>query len=155
MGCCSRDDGKGHGLIAKWLIIFQNTKMIRIITFIQFVIDLLKKYPPAPGKLIMIEKTMLPNSGAIGNMKLYICDALRNALLSYGYYLIDRLCTSQYLVVLDVHVGIKNQLNFYSKVLYRYDEATGNIIEREFDETPIDSDFSLTSEELDDILSKF
>jgi hypothetical protein len=129
--------------------------MISLDAFIQFVIDLLSNYPQAPGKLIIVGRVSLPNPSAIGDMRSYIGDKLCNVLLQYSYYLVKRLCKPDYLVVLDVHEGYKEHVGYHSKVLYYYDENTGKIIEREFDETPIDSDFSLTSEELDDILSKF
>ncbi len=110
-------------------------------------------FPVAPGKLIVIYKTDLPQASQIGDMTTYISDDVKHALAYNQYLLIDELCTPDYFIVLDIHIGYKDHLDFVSRVKYSYDTNKGDVIMQELDSFPVDPDFSMTPEQLDALVS--
>lgn len=109
-------------------------------------------YPAAPGKLIVIYKTDLPKCNQIGDMTSYICEDVERALAYYQYLLIPELSSPDYFVVLDIHLGYIDHLDFISRVKYSYDHENGVIITEVLDSFPVDPDFSLSPEELDALI---
>lgn len=122
--------------------------------FTDKLLDYILKYPQIPGKMIVVCKDIFPNPQDVGDMRLYIDQSLINALISYKYCLIEKLSTQDYLILLDIHEGYKDHTNYVSRVIYEYDEEANEIKEKEIDSFLIDPDFSLTSEELEELINK-
>lgn len=122
---------------------------MNIDNFIIVLLERILHYPAAPGKLIVIYKTDLAKSSQIGDITSYICEDVKRALAYYRYLLIPELCTSEYFVVLDIHIGYIDHLDFVSRVKYSFDHENGEVVSEELDSFPVDLDFSLTPEELD------
>lgn len=128
--------------------------MLSFNTFKDYLLDYLNKYPPVAGKFILIRKQIFPHSDEIDDMRIYINQELINALTYYHYCLIEKLSTQDYLVLLDIHDGYKDNLNYVSRVVYDYDHENDKVIECEIEKILIDQEFSLTPEELEKIISE-
>ena len=122
---------------------------MNIDTYIPELILYILKYPAAPGKLIVINKFNLPEADMIQDFSILLCDEVKRALAYNNYLLLPELCTSDYLLVLDIHLGYQQNLDIVSVIEYGFDSRKGEITSRVIDNFPIDPDFSLTPEQLD------
>lgn len=122
---------------------------MNIDAYIPLLVAKILKYSAAPGKLLVIYKSDLPCSTKIQDLSILLCDDVKRALAYNNYLLISELCTSDYLVVLDIHFGYQQNLDFVSVIEYSFDSQKGAVTSRIIDNFPIDPDFSMTPEQLE------
>ena len=121
-------------------------------TFKDELLDYLKKYPQIPGRFIAVRRQVFTKSDQIEDMRQYVNQELINALSYYSYCPILKLSTSDCLVLLDIHDGYKDNLDYTSHVIYEYDADSDKVKEIEIEKILVDPDFSLTTEELEKII---
>lgn len=121
-------------------------------TFKDELLDYLKKYPQIPGRFIAVRRQVFTKSDQIEDMRQYVNQELINALSYYSYCPIIKLSTSDCLVLLDIHDGYRDNLNYISHVIYEFDADSDDVKEIEIEKILVDPDFSLTSEELEKII---
>ena len=96
-----------------------NTKGIEI--FRQELFDTVRKLPMAPGKIIPIYRTNMPNPGTICDMKVYIDSGVQQALQQQGYHYLPTKSTPDVIYLLDIRHEYRDYENCVDEITYSYD----------------------------------
>lgn len=104
-----------------------NTKGIEI--FRQEFFDNVRNLPMAPGKIIQIERTKMPNPSTVCDMRAYIDTGMQLALVQHGYQYLATKSTPDVIYILDIRHGYRDYENCVDEIAYSYDTDTDSVIE--------------------------